>query len=88
MNRAIIDHLRIACAGSSQNTAMSPVVAQQCVTAFKIIAGMQCGDVGKQKLNALKNNANFFRSECIKVNSKINHHHTVTQLIFSSFALY
>jgi len=66
-DKSTIDYLRVKCAGLVHHTAMSPVVAQQAITAFNIIAGKQCGDVGNQKLQALKENANFFRSELLKM---------------------
>mmetsp|Transcript_43792 Transcript_43792/g.98998 ORF Transcript_43792/g.98998 Transcript_43792/m.98998 type:complete len:516 (+) Transcript_43792:131-1678(+) len=66
-DKAVIDHLRVACAGSVHHTAMSPVVCQQVLTAFKIIMGVQGGELGEAKLSALKDNANYFRSECIKM---------------------
>ena len=65
--RATIDHLRVTCAGAIHHNSLSPVVVQQVITAFRIILGEKCGDIGRQKIDDLKANANFFRSECIKV---------------------
>ena len=63
-----VDHLRVACAGAVHHNSMSPVMCQQCITAFRIIEGTHaCGQLGPQKVADLKANANFFRSECVKV---------------------
>merc|ERR1719198_791963 len=66
-DKAVIDYLRIACAGSMYHNAMSPVVCQQIITAFEIIKGDKCGDVGKKKLEDLRNNSNYFRRELEKM---------------------
>ena len=42
---------------------MSPVVTQQIITAFKVITGEDGSSIGEQKLSALAQNSNFFRSE-------------------------
>lgn len=66
-DKSTIDHLRIACAGSLHHTAMSPIVAQQVLTAFRIIANVEGDGLGPRKIKALRDNANFFRSELLKM---------------------
>jgi len=66
-DKATVEYLKVACAASVHHTAMSPVVCQQVLTAFKIIKGDQGGGLGKLKLDTLKSNANFFRSELLKM---------------------
>lgn len=44
----------------------------QVITAFEVIKGTQGGQIGHNKLTALKANSNFFRSELIKVPTLIS----------------
>mmetsp|Transcript_36556 Transcript_36556/g.97706 ORF Transcript_36556/g.97706 Transcript_36556/m.97706 type:complete len:512 (+) Transcript_36556:197-1732(+) len=66
-DKSVIDYLRISCSGSMYHNAMSPVVCQQVITAFQIIMGDKCGKVGKEKLDDLRNNSNYFRRELEKM---------------------
>ncbi|GKY91907.1 hypothetical protein MPSEU_000162300 [Mayamaea pseudoterrestris] len=60
-SKEIIDYLRVHCAGSVLHTSMSPVVCQQIITAFKVITGQDGTNIGRQKLQALRDNSNYFR---------------------------
>lgn len=60
-DRATIQHLRNTCAASSCHNALSPVVCQQVLTAFKVIMGEDGTNIGKQKLQSLRDNSNYFR---------------------------
>jgi serine palmitoyltransferase len=62
-DKAVIDHLRATSAGMLYHHAMSPIVCQQVITAFKIIQGELLPGVGQAKIQALKDNSNFFRAE-------------------------
>uniref|UniRef100_A0A7R9U0T7 serine C-palmitoyltransferase n=1 Tax=Pinguiococcus pyrenoidosus TaxID=172671 RepID=A0A7R9U0T7_9STRA len=64
-DKSIIQHLRRHCAGMIYHNAMSPVIAAQVLRALRIIRGEVCGDLGKRKLTALTENANFFRKSLI-----------------------
>jgi serine palmitoyltransferase len=60
-NKDTIDFLRQRCAASINHNSLSPVVCQQCLSAFNIIMGKDGTNIGKQKLQALRDNANYFR---------------------------
>ncbi|KAA0162542.1 hypothetical protein FNF27_07652 [Cafeteria roenbergensis] len=61
-SKELIDYLRQNSSGSVYGTAMSPVVVAQVLRAFEIIEGRDGTDTGARKLQAIKDNANYFRS--------------------------
>lgn len=60
-NKDIIECLRAKCAASSYHNSLSPVICQQVISSFKVIMGEDGTDIGKQKITALRDNANYFR---------------------------
>mmetsp|Transcript_20047 Transcript_20047/g.47911 ORF Transcript_20047/g.47911 Transcript_20047/m.47911 type:complete len:610 (+) Transcript_20047:430-2259(+) len=60
-SKEVIEFLREKCAGSIYHNSLSPVVCQQCLSAFKIIMGEDGTNVGKHKLQSLRDNSNYFR---------------------------
>jgi serine palmitoyltransferase len=60
-DKRTIAYLREKCSGSSYHTSLSPVVCQQVLTSFKIIMGEDGSDIGRKKLQALRDNSNYFR---------------------------
>jgi len=60
-SKDVISFLRHKCAGSAYHNSLSPVVCQQIISSFKVIMGQDGTDIGKQKLRALRDNANYFR---------------------------
>jgi len=60
-SKEVISFLRRKCAGSIYHNSLSPIVCQQCLSAFKVIMGEDGTSVGKQKLQALRDNSNYFR---------------------------
>uniref|UniRef100_K3X406 serine C-palmitoyltransferase n=1 Tax=Globisporangium ultimum (strain ATCC 200006 / CBS 805.95 / DAOM BR144) TaxID=431595 RepID=K3X406_GLOUD len=62
-SQEIIDCIRNSSAGAIYATALSPVIAQQTLTAFNIISGKDGTDIGKKKLTALRENSNYFRQK-------------------------
>jgi len=60
-SKEVIDILRRKCCGSSCHNSLSPVVCQQVITSFKVIMGKDGTDIGKQKINALRDNSNYMR---------------------------
>jgi len=62
-NKNLIDCLKSSCAGSLYGSNLSPVVAQQVLTAFRIICGEDGTEIGLQRLESIKSNANFFRNQ-------------------------
>ena len=62
-SKEIINYIKSTSSGLLHHASMSPVVAQQIITAFSIIMGRDGTKVGRNKLDALINNSNYFRSE-------------------------
>ncbi|EED95276.1 predicted protein [Thalassiosira pseudonana CCMP1335] len=60
-DKRVVDMLRKECAGSAYHNSLSPVVCQQIISSFKVIMGEDGTNIGKQKLNALRDNSNYFR---------------------------
>ncbi|KAL7450515.1 hypothetical protein ACHAWC_002426 [Mediolabrus comicus] len=60
-DKRVIDMLRKECAGSAYHNSLSPVVCQQIISSFQVIMGEDGTNIGKQKLNALRDNSNYFR---------------------------
>jgi serine palmitoyltransferase len=61
-SKELIEFLKANSSGSVYGTAMSPVVARQINRAFEIIEGRDGTDIGARKLQAIKDNANYFRA--------------------------
>jgi serine palmitoyltransferase len=62
-SKAIIDFLKANASSGLFHNSMPPYVCQQILTAFKVITGKDGSNIGKQKLESLISNSNFFRSE-------------------------
>lgn len=60
-SKDIIDLVRTSSAGSMYAASLSPVVAQQVLSALHIISGADGSDIGLKKLAALRRNSNYFR---------------------------
>ena len=60
-SKETIDYLRQRCAASFHHNSLSPVVCQQVLSAFNVIMGKDGTTIGKQKLQALRDNSNYFR---------------------------
>lgn len=63
----LIQALRNATSGFLSDNAMSPVVCQQILTAFKVLKGEDGTDIGATKLRRLHDNANYFRERLIEM---------------------
>lgn len=57
----IIESIRASSLGQLYNPPLSPVVAQQVLTAFNIIMGKDGSDIGLRKLAQLRDNSNYLR---------------------------
>lgn len=66
-SKVVIEHLRANNPAVLYHHSMSAVVCQQVLTAFKILANELKPGVGAQKLAALRDNSNFFRSEMKRI---------------------
>eukprot|EP00761_Pharyngomonas_kirbyi_P011604 gb/GECH01011630.1/.p1 GENE.gb/GECH01011630.1/~~gb/GECH01011630.1/.p1 ORF type:complete len:482 (+),score=86.21 gb/GECH01011630.1/:1-1446(+) len=62
----LIQYLRPLSWGNLYATTLAPVCCQQIISALKIIIGEDGTSLGKQKLNQLRENSNYFRRELIK----------------------
>jgi len=62
-SKEVIDFIRAESAGILYHNSISPVVTQQILTAFKVIDGEDKIGVGREKLDRLISNSNFFRGE-------------------------
>ncbi|KAG7399558.1 hypothetical protein PHYBOEH_008553 [Phytophthora boehmeriae] len=61
----IISFIRNSSAGAIYATSLSPVIAQQILTALNIIAGLDGTNIGRKKLDDLRENSNYFRQKLI-----------------------
>eukprot|EP00428_Durinskia_dybowskii_P021887 CAMPEP_0170203440 /NCGR_PEP_ID=MMETSP0116_2-20130129/1225_1 /TAXON_ID=400756 /ORGANISM="Durinskia baltica, Strain CSIRO CS-38" /LENGTH=575 /DNA_ID=CAMNT_0010453753 /DNA_START=289 /DNA_END=2016 /DNA_ORIENTATION=+ len=60
-SRDLIAYLRRRCAGSVYHNSLSPVVCQQVISSFKVVMGEDGTNIGKQKIQALRDNSNYMR---------------------------
>lgn len=65
-NKSIIDYVRNQCAGYLYSSSISPPACQQIICALKIIMGEDGTTLGRRKLDALRDNANWFRTQLIE----------------------
>ena len=66
-SKEVIGFIKANSAGILHHNSMSPVICQQVITAFKIIMGEDGTSIGAAKLDALRDNSNFFRSEMKRI---------------------
>lgn len=66
-SKEIIDFLRSSSSGQLYHNAMSPIITQQIITAFKVIMGLDGTNIGYNKIKALRENSNYFRSEMKRI---------------------
>ena len=66
-SKDIAQFIRANCSGPLLHNSMSPVICQQILTAFHIIKGNDGTTIGSTKLQALRDNSNFFRNEMIRI---------------------
>jgi len=62
-DKKTIAFLRACNQGMLYHNAMSPVVTQQVITAFKVIMGLDGTSIGKNKIIRLRDNSNYFREK-------------------------
>lgn len=66
-DRNIIEYLRAHSEGILYHNAMSPVITQQVITALKVIMGEDGTTIGREKIQRLISNSNYFRTELEKL---------------------
>ena len=67
----LIGALRAASAGFLSDNAMSPVICQQILTAFRVIRGDDGTGTGAAKIRRLKDNAKYFRARLMEMGCEI-----------------
>merc|ERR1719491_1285723 len=60
-SKDVISFLRRRCAGSSCHNSLSPAVCQQVLSSFKVVMGEDGTNIGRKKIQALRDNSNYFR---------------------------
>lgn len=70
-SRDLIDYIRQRSAGSMYSNAMSPIICKQILRALQVIMGLDGSDIGQKKLQALKNNSNYFREGLIRMGLQV-----------------
>lgn len=64
-SREFVAHVRSTSAGFLVDNAMSPIVCQQILTAFRVLQGEDGTAIGHEKLQRLRDNANYMRQRLI-----------------------
>ena len=70
-SKKLIDFIRATSTGTMYSNAMSPIVCKQILRALQVIMGLDGTNIGKQKLDDLRNNSNYFRSRLIKMGLQV-----------------
>lgn len=60
-SKEVISFLRRRCAGSAYHNSLSPAVCQQVLSSFKVVMGEDGTNIGRKKIQALRDNSNYFR---------------------------
>ncbi len=70
-SKDLINFLKANSSGLLYHNSMSPTIAKQVLTAFKVIMGEDGSTIGRQKIDALKANSNFFREGMRKIGVQV-----------------
>mmetsp|Transcript_21706 Transcript_21706/g.48035 ORF Transcript_21706/g.48035 Transcript_21706/m.48035 type:complete len:658 (-) Transcript_21706:2725-4698(-) len=60
-SKDVISFLRRQCAGSAYHNSLSPAVCQQVISSFKVVMGEDGTNIGRKKIQSLRDNSNYFR---------------------------
>ena len=63
----IVAYIKSHAASMLYHNSLSPIVSQQILRAFQVITGRDGTAVGKQKIERLISNSNYFRSEMLRL---------------------
>jgi serine palmitoyltransferase len=69
--REFVDYIRTHADGSMYSNSMSPVCCKQILRSFKVIMGLDGTTIGREKLDSLKDNANYFRDGLTKIGLQV-----------------
>lgn len=70
-SQELVDYMRQTCSGSTYSASISPPCCQQVISSMKIIMGRDGTDMGQKRLNAIRENSNFFRREMMKMGCQV-----------------
>ena len=70
-SKEIINHIKSTSSGLLLHSSISCIVAQQIMTSLNIITGRDGTTIGRNKLDALVNNSNYFRSGLKKLGLEV-----------------
>eukprot|EP00516_Mucochytrium_quahogii_P008852 CAMPEP_0203778006 /NCGR_PEP_ID=MMETSP0099_2-20121227/7733_1 /ASSEMBLY_ACC=CAM_ASM_000209 /TAXON_ID=96639 /ORGANISM=" , Strain NY0313808BC1" /LENGTH=483 /DNA_ID=CAMNT_0050677419 /DNA_START=166 /DNA_END=1617 /DNA_ORIENTATION=- len=70
-SKEFVTFLRTHSSGNFFTASISPVVAQQIITSLRIITGEDGTNIGRKKLQDIRDNANFFRRELLKMGCQV-----------------
>eukprot|EP00761_Pharyngomonas_kirbyi_P011577 gb/GECH01011603.1/.p1 GENE.gb/GECH01011603.1/~~gb/GECH01011603.1/.p1 ORF type:complete len:553 (+),score=109.22 gb/GECH01011603.1/:1-1659(+) len=65
-SQRLIEYLRTISWGNIYSSSMAPVCAQQIISSMHTLLGKDGTNLGQEKLNALRENSNWFRSELLR----------------------
>jgi len=66
-DKHVIDWLRIHCAANLYATAMSPPAVEMVLSALKVVSGKDGSTRGREKIDQLKENSNYFRARLLSM---------------------
>jgi serine palmitoyltransferase len=66
-SKEIIEYLRATSAGLLYHNSLSPIVTAQVLTALRVISGEDGTKIGIAKIDSLRENSNYFRSEMERI---------------------
>lgn len=70
-SKEFVRHVRKHTAGFLHDNAMSPIVCQQIITAFKIMKGEDNTNTGIEKIRRLRDNSDYFRQKLIDMGLEV-----------------
>lgn len=71
----LIAYLRSQSIGAKYSVSMSPLICQQVITALNCISGKDGTGIGPRKLQALKDNSNYFRKRLVDMGTQVYGHY-------------
>ena len=70
-DKELIAYIRATSAGTNYSNAMSPVICKQILRALQVIMGLDGTTTGRRKIDALRNNSNYFRKGLINMGLQV-----------------
>lgn len=70
-SKDFVEAMKRQTSGSMFSTAMSPIICKQIIRAFDILDGRAMGTLGREKLNRVKSNSDYFRDSLIEMGCEV-----------------